>query len=206
MVAIPKTIIEKSPCLSPQEYLERERQAETKSEYHNGVLVAMAGASWEHNLLSNRIARFLGNQLENTPCEAITNDMKVWVSACRKYFYPDVLIVCGEPQFHDTHRDYLTNPALIVEVLSPSTELNDRGEKFICYQTLESLTTYLLVTQDTPRIEVFVRQSDDSWRYTRVEGLEAVLTLDAPGGELRLADVYAGVAFPTPQAPEQTEP
>jgi Uma2 family endonuclease len=202
MVAIPNAGVEKRPYISPQEYLERERISETKSEYYDGVIVAMAGASWVHNLISSRTGRFLGNQLENALCEAITNDMKVWVEACRKFFYPDVLVVCGEPQFHDAHQDYLTNPTCIVEVLSPSTELNHRGDKFICYQSLNTLTTYVLVSQDTPRIEYYTRQPDDFWRYTRLEGLDAVVMLDALGCELRLADVYAGVPFPAPEDAE----
>lgn len=204
MVAVPNTVAAKQPSLTPQEYLEIERKAETKSEYHDGVLVAMAGVSWAHFVITSNIVTELNIELKNSPCVAGATDMKVWVEACRKFFYPDVLVVCGEPQFHDTHRDYLTNPVLIMEVLSESTAETDRGAKFICYQTLESLNTYVLVSQDTPRCEIYVRQSDGSWRYTRVEGLEAVVTLDALNCTLRLADIYARVPFPAPE--EAAEP
>ncbi|HZO87468.1 MAG TPA: Uma2 family endonuclease [Chthonomonadaceae bacterium] len=142
------------PRISPQEYLAHERKAETKSEYHGGRIVAMAGASKGHNRITVNLIRHLANQLEGTSCEPFANDLRVRVPACDKYDYPDVAVVCGEPQFEDSHLDTLLNPTLIIEVLSDTTEAADRGEKFACYRTLASLTTYVLVAQKRPSVEV----------------------------------------------------
>jgi Uma2 family endonuclease len=191
--------------VTPQEYLVWERRAETRSEYHDGIIVAMAGASWEHGVITGNAVRHLGNALEETPCATIPQDLRVRVPECNKYYYPDVVVVCGEPQFEDTEHDTLLNPTLIVEVLSPSTERKDRGEKFDCYQTLDSFTTYVLVSQEEPRVECFMRQSDDQWLYQRAVGLDASLTLPSIGCTLRLADLYARITFPSPDAPDSTE-
>ncbi|HZP85004.1 MAG TPA: Uma2 family endonuclease [Chthonomonadaceae bacterium] len=198
MVAHPK------PCyVTPEEYLERERAAETKSEYYDGVIVAMAGASPEHDRIAVDILRHLGNQLERSPCEPFSSDMRVRVPTCNRYYYPDVSVACGGSQFEAlVGVRSLLNPKLIVEVLSESTEKNDRTDKYDCYRTLASLATYVLVAQDRPRIEVFTRQPDDTWRHEVAKGLEAVLALPAIGCELKLADIYARVEFP----PAPTEP
>jgi Uma2 family endonuclease len=177
------------------EYLAGERKATTKSEYHDGVVVAMAGASWEHNLIVGNIQRNLGNQLEQTPCVPVTNDMRLRVEECNRDFYPDVIVVCGRPVFEDEALDTLTNPTLIVEVLSNSTEKADRRLKWNCYRTLPSLQTYVLVAQDAPHIEMFTRHDDDSWGYEAVSGQEAVVPLPAIGCTLRLSEVYARVEF-----------
>lgn len=192
--------VAKPRYVTPQEYLVWERKAESRSEYHDGVIVAMAGASWEHGIIIGNIQTELNIQLRETPCATITQDLRVRVPECNKYYYPDVVVVCDEPQFEDTEQDTLLNPTLIVEVLSPSTERKDRGEKFHCYQTLNSFTTYVLVAQEEPRVECFTRQSDGSWRYERAIGLDASLTLTAIGCTLRLADLYTRLTFP-PSAP-----
>src|SRR5581483_5690988 len=132
MVAHPK------PCyVTPEEYLERERAAETKSEYYDGVIVAMAGASPEHDRIAVDILRHLGNQLERSPCEPFSSDMRVRVPTCNRYYYPDVSVACGGSQFEAlVGVRSLLNPKLIVEVLSESTEKNDRTDKYDCYRTL----------------------------------------------------------------------
>jgi Uma2 family endonuclease len=195
MVAYAKKRPEQLPRLTPQEYLERERKAETKSEYDGGVVVAMAGASWEHNLITGNIGRRLGNQLERTSCVVVTNDQRVRVPECDRYYYPDVAVVCDEPQFEDAEVDTLLNPTLIVEVLSDSTVERDRGEKWECYQSMESLRAYVLVAQNKPLVETFLRQ-ENGWHYTAVKGLESVVSLDAIGCALRLAEVYDRIEFP----------
>jgi Uma2 family endonuclease len=201
MVAHPK------PCyVTPEEYLARERAAETKSEYYDGVIVAMAGASPEHDRIAVDFLRHLGNQLERSPCEPFSSDMRVRVPACNRYYYPDVSVACGGSQFEAlVGVRSLLNPRLIVEVLSESTEKNDRTDKYDCYRTLASLATYVLVAQDRPRIEVFTRQPDDTWRHEVAKGLEAVLALPAIGCELKLADIYARVEFPPAPAEPAAE-
>jgi len=191
--------------ISLETYFEREDTAEVKSEYHNGVLVAMAGASPAHIRITTNLTRLLGNLLEGKSCEPFDSDLRVLAQACHAVFYPDLTVVCDPPHFADTQTATLLNPTLIVEVLSPSTERSDRGMKFDCYRTLESLQTYVLVSQVEARVEVYSRQSDGSWRYDVAAGLDATLRLEVLRGEFRLADVYARVVFPPAPALEVAE-
>ena len=192
MVAVRRT-----PCMTRREYLEWEVKQETRHEYLNGVIVAMAGASRQHNRITLDVARSLGNQLEDGLCEVFSSEMRVLVPECDRYYYPDVIVVCGESEFEDDVFDTLVNPTLIIEVLSDSTERSDRRDKFDCYETLPSLRNYVLIAQDEPRIEQFYRQEGGTWQYEVARGLEAELTLPAIGCHLRLADVYARVTFVT---------
>jgi Uma2 family endonuclease len=182
--------------ITPADYLALERQAETKSEYFNGGIYAMSGASRNHNRITFNLARRIGNQLDGKPCEGYVNDMRVKVSPTGLYTYPDVVVVCGEPRFEDDQLDTLLNPKVIIEVLSESTEKYDRGDKFAHYQTLDSLTDYLLVAQNQPYIEHFQRQADGLWLYAATQGLEAEIDIATIGCVLPLAEVYERVTFP----------
>ncbi len=182
--------------ITAADYLALERQAETKSEYLNGYIYAMSGASKEHNTIVFNLARRIGNQLDGKPCRGYVNDMRVKVSPTGLYTYPDVIVVCGEPRFEDEQFDTLLNPKVIIEVLSESTEKYDRGDKFAHYQTLDSLTDYLLMGQNQPYIEHFQRQADGSWRYSTTQGLEAAIDIATIGCVLPLAEVYERVTFP----------
>jgi Uma2 family endonuclease len=193
--------MEKPPRLTPQEYLERERKAETKSEYHGGIVVAMAGASPEHNIIVFDLIGTLSVQLRGKPCQGFPSDLRVRVPACDKYYYPDAIVVCEEPEYEQlAGTRSLLNPTLIVEVLSDSTEKTDRGEKWTCFQTLESLQTYVLISQDRPLIEVY-RREGQGWFYAAATGVESRVPLDAIGCELKLTDVYARIQFPQPSPP-----
>ncbi len=185
--------------ISPEEYLEMERQAETKSEYIAGEIFAMAGASRSHNLIVRNISRGLDPQREGQACEVYTNDMRVEVDPTGLYTYPDVVIVCGQPQFKDAGEDTLLNPTVIMEVLSDSTASYDRGEKFEHYGTLPSLTDYLLIAQDRAAIEQRVR-TDRGWQLAFHYGLDAVVPLPSIGCALPLSDVYDRIEFANPQA------
>lgn len=182
--------------VTPADYLALERQAATKSEYLNGYIYAMAGASREHNTIVFNLARRIGNQLDRKPCQGYVNDMRVKVSPTGLYAYPDVVVACGEPRFEDQHLDTLLNPTVIIEVLSDSTEAYDRGEKFAHYRALESLSDYLLVAQDKPRIEHYSRQADGQWLYSAADGLDAEVKVTTIECVLRLAEVYDRVEFP----------
>ncbi len=186
MSSLPNTL---NHFVSPEEYLEQERRAEYKSEYFAGEIVAMAGAKRRHNLISSNVAVSLGTQLREKPCEMYSNDMRVQADGEKQYSYPDVVVVCGEPQFRDGREDTLLNPTVIVEVLSPSTESRDRGEKFLRYRQIESLTDYLLVAQNERRVEQFTKQPDGSWRMVETFDAGAV-RLDPVGCTLSLADIY----------------
>jgi len=184
------------PYLTPAEYLRLERQAETKSEYWDGQVYAMVGATEEHNLIATNLVISLGSQLRSKPCKVYSNDMRVKVSAAGLYTYPDVIVVCGKAHFEDRHRDTLLNPTVLIEVLSPSTAAYDRGAKFEFFRMLESLSDYLLVAQDRPIIEHYVRQPDDKWLLSTYKGLEAVVHVGFIGCDVRLADVYDKVEWP----------
>jgi Uma2 family endonuclease len=188
------------PRYTPEQYLAQERQAPYKSEYFNGRIYAMAGASREHNLISFNFARELGNQMRNRDCETYVADMRVKSRATTAYLYPDVAVVCGQPQFEDTGLDTLLNPTVLVEVLSPSTEAGDRGHKFAHYRRIPSLQEYVLVAQDRVLVERHVRQ-ENGWLLTEFNDLEATLPLAAIGCEVALRDIYARVTFPPAEAP-----
>ncbi len=176
--------------LTPQEYLAIEREAEFKSEYFRGEMFAMSGASRGHNLITTNIVIELGQQLRGRPCEVYSSDMRVKVSATGLYTYPDVVAVCGEPKFEDAHVDTLLNPTLIVEVLSASTAAYDRGQKFAHYRGIESLSEYVLVSQDECKVEHFVKQSDRQWLQTVVQSPEAQIELASIQSVLRLREIY----------------
>ena len=178
------------PYLSPEDYLALERSAEFKSEYFDGEIFAMAGASEPHNLITINTIRELSIQLKKRPCKAYANDMRVKVSPTGLFTYPDVIVVCGQAQFDDSQRDTLLNPTLIVEVLSDSTEAYDRGRKFEHYRKLESLMEYVLIAQHRPHVESYRRQPDQRWVLTESDGLESSLRLDAIDCELALAEIY----------------
>ena len=184
------------PYFTPEEYLARERQAETKSEYFAGEIFAMAGATREHILCVVNLSRELSLQLLDRPCELYTNDMRVKVDETGLYTYPDLVVVCGEPQFEDAQVDTLLNPTLIIEVLSRTTEAYDRGKKFAQYRRLETLQEYLLVAQDQPWVERYLRQPDGQWLFSVTEELTGLLPLPSISGELRLAEVYRKIPFP----------
>jgi Uma2 family endonuclease len=180
---------------TPDEYLLIERGAEFKSEYLDGEIFAMSGATLPHNQIAVNVLRELGIQLADKPCQTLGSDMRVGVTARGPYFYADVLVVCGEPQVRDGTKDCLMNPTVIVEVLSPSTESYDRVQKFANYQQIATLTDYLLIAQDEPRIEHYSRQSGGGWLLNTITGPEASLPLPSIGCELRLSKAYQRVAF-----------
>ena len=178
--------------ITPQEYLTLERKAAYKSEYLDGHIIAMAGASRTHNRITLDISTELNLQLRGRDCEVFSSDMRVRPSPRDAYVYPDVVVVCGEPQFEDAAFDTLLNPIVIVEVLSPSTEAYDRGEKFRRYQQLASLREYVLVAQDSVRVEHH-RRHDAQWRLSSYRTLEAVLLLPSISCKLPLHDIYRRV-------------
>jgi Uma2 family endonuclease len=183
-----------STLLSEEEYLAIERQAEFRSEFYNGEMFAMTGASRQHNLIATNLVISLGNQLRTSPCNVYSSDMRVRVTSTRLFTYPDVVVTCGEEEFADDEQDTLLNPLVIFEILSNSTEAHDRGKKFEHYQNIDSLSTYVLVAQKAPRIERYVRQGGGRvWVYTEAHEPDAVVRIDAIGCDLRLEDVYAKV-------------
>ena len=177
---------------TPEEYIASERKAMVKSEYLKGQIIAMSGASLAHTRITLDIATELNIQLRGGDCEVITNDMRVKTGPKGAYFYPDVVAFCGDPQFEDNVFDTLLNPILVIEVLSSSTEVYDRGEKFSHYQELASLREYILVSQDRVRVEQY-RLLKTQWVETEYQRYEDMLPLVSIGCELPLQDIYRRV-------------
>ncbi len=179
---------------TPEEYLKLERKAEYKSEYINGEIWAMSGASLPHNEIAMNLSVEITSKLQESSCRLFAADMRVQTSATH-YCYPDMVAVCGKPLVEDKHQDTLLNPILIIEILSPSTQRYDRGPKFERYKSIESLREYITVAQYEPRIERYLLTEAGAWEPTVVEGLESSIRLDSIGVELALARVYERVEF-----------
>ncbi len=179
---------------SPEEYLAIDRAAERRSEYFNGEILAMAGASREHILMVTNVIREFDTRLRGTACETYSNDLRVR-SLPSRYIFPDVVVAC-EPEFADASLDILLNPRVVIEVLSPSTERNDRGWKFESYRGMPSMADYLMLSQERPYAEHFTRFNQDLWTLQEYDELESVIPLTSIGCELRLADVYERITFP----------
>lgn len=196
-----------APYYSPEQYLELERSAEFKSEYMNGQILAMSGASREHNLISLNTGAALQVQLRGRRCEAYVADMRVKIEETGMYAYPDVVVVCGPRRFEDSQVDTLTNPTVLIEVLSRSTEAYDRGAKAAHFRRIESLQEIVFIAQDRISVERFTRirqdQTPDSdpardlWELSDFMALEDEVPLRSIGCTLRLRDVYDRVIPPS---------
>lgn len=177
---------------SPEEYLYLERKATFKSEYLRGGILAMAGASLAHTLITVDITTELNIQLRGKECKVVSNDLRVKTVQQVSYLYPDVVIFCGEPEFEDETFDTLLNPVIIIEVLSPSTEIYDRTEKFESYKQIATLKEYILVSQDKVKVEHHQIQ-DSQWKLREYQELQDTFTLSSIGCKLSLNDVYRRV-------------
>jgi Uma2 family endonuclease len=185
------------PRISPQEYLARERTAGHKSEYYRGQIFAMAGASPNHNRIVRNLLTDLDAQLKGGPCEVFPSDLRL---SCPSGLmtYPDAQVICGPLEYRIGTDDTVTNPKLIVEVLSKSTESYDRGQKFEFYRDIPSLQEYLLISYREPLVERFVRQAEGGWLLTEAKGLDATIQLSVIGCTLALREVFRDVTFPSP--------
>jgi Uma2 family endonuclease len=182
-----------NPYITAEEYLAAEREAEFKSEYYDGEVFAMSGASREHNLLVSNLIISLGNRLSDS-CSVFPSDMRVHIPDTGLYTYPDVSVVCGEEQYlDDAYLDTLLNPVVLLEVISMSTGKNDRGSKFMFYKSIPSLQHYVLVDSQRVVVGTHSRTSNGAWLYQEVEGLAATLSLPALNLVLPLSELYRKV-------------
>jgi Uma2 family endonuclease len=204
--------IRKSPLLyTIDQYLEIERQTEDRYEYLDGQIFAMAGESIAHGDISANLGGLLHSQLRGTLCRVLVKDTKVRSgpnphpgSTKGLFSYPDLVVICGELQFHDEHQDVVLNPTAIFEVLSESTESFDRGEKFHRYRMWNpTLSDYVLVSQTQPVIEHYARQADGGWLYHFYSDSKYRLFINSINCELRLPDVYERIVFPPEEAEEE---
>lgn len=184
------------PGYAFEDYLAAERgQADAKHEYVDGEVFAMTGASFNHNLIVLNLGSELRARLKDGPCRVLPSDMRVRIVAANASTYPDLVALCETPRFHDERHDVLLNPALIVEVLSRSTEAYDRGGKFGIYRRLRSLVEYALVSEDRPLVEVYTRRPDGRWLLGETEGLDGQVTLESIGSPVPMAEIYDKVDF-----------
>jgi Uma2 family endonuclease len=181
--------------LTPEEYLEIERKAERKSEFYRGEMFAMAGASSEHGTIVTNLVAEIRPQIRGR-CRVWSNDLRLRVSPTGVYTYPDIVVACGEPKFADSHLDTLLNPTVIIEVLFPTTRGYDRSWKFHHYRTLDSLSEYLTVAQDSPLVTRCIRLPNNKWEVSDVEGLDKTIMLESIGCTLRMASIYEDVPLP----------
>ncbi|OQY56844.1 MAG: hypothetical protein B6245_17820 [Desulfobacteraceae bacterium 4572_88] len=176
--------------ISEEEYLAQERVSEGKYEYYEGEVFAMAGASRKHNLIVTNVISELRSQLKKKPCRVYPSDMRLKTEATGLYTYPDVMVVCGKELFGDENMDTLLNPDVIIEVLSDSTESYDRGDKFRNYRTLKSLNTYLMISQNSRRMEMYTVNRDGSWTLTEADDDRPLMILESIGCDLKLDEIY----------------
>jgi len=194
--------IKSKPYFTVEQYLEYEREADERSELIDGEIYAMVGESPEHGDVSMNLAVTLGVQLRGTNCRGRIKDTKVKSGALKERFgkgmisYPDIVVICGEPEYHDKHSDIVLNPTVIIEVLSESTANFDRGVKFIRYRMFNpTLTDYILVWQDEPLIEHYIRQASGDWLLKEYHGLDKSFRIDSIDCSLNMADVYERIEF-----------
>jgi Uma2 family endonuclease len=196
MSAIPKT------KLTHSEYLEFERKSEIKHEFFNGENFAMSGAKRNHNKVVANLSGLLWQHLKGKDCEFYPTDMRVFGPETGLYTYPDLVVVCGEPQFQDNVFDTLLNPILLIEVLSDTTEGYDRGKKFQHYRSIESLQEYVLVAQDEARIEKYVKHGDGFWLLSEAVGTDATIEFSSIECLIALREVYDKINFSETDAEE----
>jgi Uma2 family endonuclease len=187
--------LEKKLFYSKEEYLEMEAAADYKSEYYNGEIFAMSGGSPNHSTICFNLNRRIGEAIDDQDCHGFESNMKLAIAKTNSYVYPDLMVVCGDIELAENTGDAITNPVLIIEVLSPSTESFDRGLKFAYYRSLPSLKEYVLVSQDEPQIEAYYKQDEKIWIYTVARGLEDKIAFRSIDTELALSEVYRKIVW-----------
>ena len=186
-------------ALAVDEYLSFERDADVRHEFLDGEVFAMAGESLSHSRICMNLGASAHSKLKGSNCEALSPNMKVRTSTASLFSYPDMTVVCGEPVMHDDKKDVLTNPKVIFEVLSPSTENYDRTTKFQRYRMgNDTLTDYILVSQAAPYVEHYCKQDDGNWTYHCFSHMSDALVIGSIGIEFSLSEIYARVVFPKP--------
>jgi Uma2 family endonuclease len=179
-------------------YLEFEAESEFKHEYSRGYVYAMTGGSVRHGIITVNISTHLNTQLSDRNCSVTSSDVRVTIASKGTYRYPDVTVFCGDPAYVAGRTDTLTNPIVLVEVLSPGTALKDRNEKLMEYTQIETLHAYLLVAQDEARIECYRRHETGEWLYSFVSGIDSEIALPTIDCTLSLSKIYQKVTFDEP--------
>jgi Uma2 family endonuclease len=181
--------------ISPEQYLEMERASEVKHEYFNGEIFAMAGASIPHNDIAFNINRLVASFAHSRGCKLFGSDFRIHIPERSLFTYPDFSIICGKTDTATVYADNLTNPSVVIEILSKSTKDYDRGTKFFLYRSINSLKEYLLIDSTSVSVEIFTRQEDNSWLLTEFRQLSNSFFITTIGLTLQLKDLYDDVSF-----------
>jgi len=181
--------------VSPEQYLEMERAAETKHEYYKGEVFAMSGASWQHNVIAKNINTIVLPFLKGKPCDMFGSDLRIHIPENSLYTYPDFSIICGKPETTDDEKDTVVKPSVLIEILSKSTKDYDRGTKFNLYRSISTLNEYILIDSTAIGVEIFTRQQDNSWILTEFKQLTGSFVISTIGHTLHLHDIYDDVSF-----------
>jgi len=179
----------------PEEYLAMEVEAAERHEYRDGEIIPMAGGTPNHNKLALNLATALNFALKRQPYEVYMTDQRLWIPNHPTYTYPDIMVVAQPLVYAPDRRDTLTNPLLIIEILSPSTETDDRGTKFALYRTITSFQEYILVAQDRIYLEQYTKTNDRQWLFTPYTATDTAVTLDSLNLEIAIADIYDKVVL-----------
>ncbi len=186
---------QKNYRITPEEYLELERNSDIKHEYFDGEIFDMVGAKKNHNLINTSLTVNLVNRIGNATCRVFSNDMRVKIEKKSGYAYPDIAVACGDLEFEDDQLDTLTNPIVIIEILSDSTEAYDRGDKFAYYRAIPTLQEYILVSQNKCRVEQFTKKEGRMWSMLYYEEIGQVIKIESIDCEVPLSDIYQWVEF-----------
>lgn len=185
-----------SSFLTPEEYLRAEREADFKSDYLNGIVVAMAGAKHRHNLVAGNTFRHISNAFADRPCIVYGSDMKVRIEKANLFRYPDLSAVCGPIDFYDRTEDSYCNPQFLCEVFSDSTRAIDRRDKFAAYRLIDSFSEYLLLDPDQIEAELHRKSANGCWSSAAYTDPDCLIILESIGVTLRLGSLYDKVKFP----------
>lgn len=180
---------------TPEEYLALEEKAEFKSEYHDGEIIPMTGGSLNHNRIINRICAFLLSSLRGKNHEPFSSDVRVWISQYRRFVYPDVMVIQGEPVLYQNRADTVVNPKLVIEVLSKSTQDYDMTDKFRYYRSIPELQEYILVNQYLVEVQHYTKTDQGFWIYRSYESINDLLKFGTIEAELNLTEIYEGISF-----------
>ncbi|MEG4147281.1 Uma2 family endonuclease [Microcoleus sp. Pol12B5] len=180
---------------TPEEYLALEESAIDKSEYHDGEIVPMTGGTTNHNKLALNFSRKFPLTVNGQDYETFINDVRLWIPQTRRYVYPDIIVIQGEPVYQGSNKTIVTNPLLIVEILSNSTKDYDRGGKFLVYRSIPEFREYILIDQYSYHIEQFAKNSNGKWVLTEYDSDESVLTLESVEFQMSLREIYERINF-----------
>jgi Uma2 family endonuclease len=190
---------------TPEEYLSLEEAAEYKSEYHDGAIIPMTGGTTNHNRIALNMSMALRLAFKSQEYDVFISDVRLWIPRIRSYVYPDVMAIAGKPEYYDNRKDTITNPEVIIEVLSKSTRNYDRGDKFSYYRTIPSFQEYILIDQNKIAIEQYSKQSNKRWSFSEYNEEDTNLFFSSLQVEVPLVDIYEKVDFEAEEPEEETE-